>query len=340
MVARATLRGEGEVLQSRLMKFMNRVAAAQEGGSAVATIAGVSVQLYPDLPPLRTWREPVGDGHVLHCETWGRADGIPALVLHGGPGSGMSPLLRRFLDPGRFHVVTFDQRGAGRSQPAGGLGANTTDDLLADIRTLRRALGVERWLVVGGSWGATLALLHALDEPEAVVGVLMRGSFLARADDVAAFFSDAPAALREGWCTLPDLDDGGADALAALWWRHERALTGAASPMPPVAALRQRYRVQAHYLRQGCFLGARPLVERAAALPRDVPVLLLHGALDRVCPPASARLLAAAVPHARLRVVEGAGHDPSHPAMVAAMRSALDGFAAGAGFAHVAEAAA
>lgn len=340
MVARALRRGEGRVLQSRLMKFMNRVPARLGAGSAVATIAGVSSQPFPDQPPLRTWREPVGGGHVLHCETWGLADGLPALVLHGGPGSGMSPLLRRFLDPGRFHVVTFDQRGAGRSLPAGGLVANTTDDLLADIRALRRRLGIARWLVVGGSWGATLALLHALDEPEAVAGVLMRGSFLARAEDVATFFASAPAALREGWRTLPDLDDDQADALAAQWWGHEQAMAGAASPVPPVAAPRQRYRVQAHYLRQGCFLGTRPLVERAAALPASVPVLLLHGALDRVCPTAGARLLAAAMPHAWLREVEGAGHDPSHPAMVAAMCSALDGFVADAGFTQVAEAAA
>ena len=324
-------------LQSRLMIFMNRPQGS--ASRRLATIAAVAdLPLFPDRPPLRAWRFGVGDGHVLHVETWGREGARPALVLHGGPGSGLTPLLRRFFDPGRWFVVGFDQRGAGRSMPAGGTAHNTTPHLLADLRALRRALGLERWLVVGGSWGATLALAHALDEPAAVDGLLLRASFLARREDIEAFFASAPAALRDGWARLGDLDDAQAVPLAVAWWRHERALAGA-TPVdtstdepPATAALLQRYRVQSHYLRHGCWLGDRPLLKRLHDLPR-VPTLLLHGTHDRVCTPDGARAIAARVPHARLRWVEGAGHDPTHPAMAGAMVEALAAFAARGDFA-------
>jgi proline iminopeptidase len=113
-------------------------------------------------------RLPVGGGHVMHVEEHGNPAGLPVLVLHGGPGSGSSPVLRRCFDQASYRIVCPDQRGAGQSTPRGGIEANTVDDLLADLRALRAHLRIPRWLVVGGSWGATLALLHALDTPEAV----------------------------------------------------------------------------------------------------------------------------------------------------------------------------
>lgn len=291
-----------------------------------------TASLHRDSEPFAVHALAVGGGHVLHVAEHGRADGMPALVLHGGPGSGVSPLLRRFFDPQRYRIVCVDQRGAGRSTPRGGIDHNTTADLLADLRAVRRHLRIEQpWLVVGGSWGATLALLHAEDAPAAIAGLLLRASFLARPDEVAAFL--APLGTVEG--VARSFASGTRDeqaALARTWWAHEQRLATGASPPDALdddALARQidRYRVQSHYLAHGCWLGDRSLAERCAAVPR-VPTLLLHGLGDRVCPPEGAQALQAALPHATLRWIDGAGHDPAHPAWVAATVDALDRFAA------------
>src|SRR5688572_6471045 len=143
---------------------------------------------HADLAPYRTHAIAVDGGHCLHVDEFGREDGVPALVLHGGPGSGISPLQRRLFDPERYRIICPDQRGSGRSTPPGETAHNTTSNLLDDLATLRSALGVSRWLVVGGSWGATLAILHAAAQPDAVSGLLLRSVFLARPADITAFF--------------------------------------------------------------------------------------------------------------------------------------------------------
>lgn len=295
------------------------------------TIAAMpDAALYEDTAPLATHALPVGDGHVLHVQEHGAADGIAALVLHGGPGSGCTPLLRRFFDPRRWRIVCVDQRGAGRSTPRGGTAHNTTAHLLADLRRVRAALAIDRWLVVGGSWGATLAIAHAAAEPQAVAGLLLRATFLARHADIAAFAAAADLDLPALTEALHGSDAGAARHAARRWWRAEQALAGLAPAEPEPAqldALVDRYRVQSHYLRADCFLGDPPLLQRCAALP-PVPTLLLHGDADRICPGAGARLVQAAAPHATLRWIAGAGHDPAHPAMAAAMVEALDRYAA------------
>ena len=306
--------------------------------------------LYPESLPLRTHALRVSGGHTLQVQEFGAPNGIPAVVLHGGPGSGSPPLLRRFLDPARYRIIGFDQRGAGLSTPRGETRHNTTPDLLADLQAIRRHLEIDRWLVVGGSWGATLALAHALAEPQAVSGLLLRATFLARKQDITGFFQEASADLAEAWsrfaaiapparrhALLDVLSDGlqgdvaQATPFALAWWRWEAAMSGAPStPAEPggdaLRALIDRYRVQSHYLRHRCWLDTPPLLERCAALPR-VPIAILHGTRDRICPPDGARELHRRVPHSRLTLVDGVGHDPTHPAMVAAMVDALDAYA-------------
>ena len=304
--------------------------------------------MFDDPPPWRTHSIAVPHGHVLHVQESGARDGPAALVLHGGPGSGASPLLRRFLDPRHWRIVCPDQRGAGRSTLRGATAHNGTAELLADLRRLRQALGIDRWVVVGGSWGATLALAHALDAPDAVAALLLRAVFVPRADTIAAFFAGRDGLPALDWRRIDDADPTVQRATALDWWRREQRLGAASTPDrapsqpagtqtgpaagtggtalpegPALDALLDRYRVQAHYLRHRCWLDAPPLAGRMAALPR-VPTLLLHSSDDRVCPPAEARALHAAMPpHARLRWVDGAGHDPAHPAMAAAMVRAL-----------------
>ena len=139
----------------------------------------------------RTRWLPAAGGHRLFVAEYGRPDGVPVLVLHGGPGSGGSPRLAGLFDPARCRVIVPDQRGAGRSEPAGATRANTTADLLADIERIRAALGLERWFVTGGSWGATLGILHAAAQPARVAGLLLRSPFLARRADLDHFFGGA-----------------------------------------------------------------------------------------------------------------------------------------------------
>ncbi|MEF7612984.1 alpha/beta fold hydrolase [Aquincola sp. MAHUQ-54] len=313
-----------------------------------------AVSLYPDVPPFHRFMLPVSNGHVLHVEQWGSSSGLPALVLHGGPGSGCSPLLRRFFDPARYHVVCVDQRGAGRSRPAGGIVHNTTGHLVADLAQLRRHLRWPRWLVAGGSWGATLALAYAAAEPQAVAALLLRAVFLARPQDITGFFDGGeraaawaplrallpggaalpaaglPAALAQAFDAARESDGDHVRALALAWRQAESRLAGEAPGEAPegaaLDALVQRYRVQSHYLRAGCWLQSPPLLARCAGVPA-VPTLLLHGTEDRVCPPEGAAALHAALPQAALHWVAGAGHDPTHPAMVSAMVGALDRYA-------------
>lgn len=297
--------------------------------SLVTAVPHSPASLHDDPPPFAVDRVEADRGHRLHMQQSGTPGGLPVLVLHGGPGSGASPLLRRFLDPRRWRIVCPDQRGAGRSTPRGATHANTTADLVADMCALRRRLGIERWVVVGGSWGATLAIAYAAAEPEAIAGLLLRGSFLARRADVDAFFA-GHLPLADRAAALGSDDPARCRAAALDWWRLEaqRAGTGGAPPTDEatVAALVDRYRVQAHFLLHDCWLANPSLLDLAVAVPR-VPTLLLHGALDAVCPPEGARALHARLPGSMLRVIDGAGHDPSHPAMAAAMCGALAHFA-------------
>ncbi|HEY6510597.1 MAG TPA: alpha/beta fold hydrolase [Burkholderiaceae bacterium] len=302
--------------------------------------------LHADPAPFRSHRLDVGSGHVLSVRESGCPDGIAAVVLHGGPGSGCSPLQRRFFDPGRYRIVCVDQRGAGESQPRGAITDNTTAHLLADLRRVRAHLGIQRWLVVGGSWGATLALVHALDDPGAVSALLLRATFLARPADIASFFdgaafgsdlagADTRSVLDTLAARLQHADAGVRRACALAWWRHEQRWS---NPLPPdeaavpadIDAQADRYRVQAHYMRHGCWV-QQPLLARCAGLPAR-PTLLLQGSEDRICPPDGARALRGVLAHAQLREVAGVGHDPSHPSMVDAMVRALDAFAAHGSF--------
>jgi len=302
---------------------------------------GVLRGLYPEAAPLRSWRLTVSGGHELQVREWGAAAGLPALVLHGGPGSGCSPLLARFFDPALYRVICVDQRGAGGSRPAGETLHNTTADLLADLRRLRDALGIACWLVVGGSWGATLALLHALDEPGAITGLLLRGVFLARDQDLAAFFELTAWARwqRDDGALCAALDrlmqsgtPGEQAELARHWWHWEQSMDSEpATAEPPVELLLQRYRVQAHYLLHRCWLDTSPLLDRLGGLPA-VPLRLLHGTRDRICPPEGAAALKRRWPAAQLMWIAGAGHAPTHPAMLGAMVSSLDAWAESGAF--------
>ena len=184
-----------------------------------------AARLYPQTEPYRRLRLPVGGGHELYVEECGNPDGKPAIVLHGGPGAGCSPFMRRFFDPKTYRTILFDQRGCGKSTPSGGLEENTTWDLVADIERIREELGIETWQVFGGSWGSTLALLYAQKHPERVTELILRGLFTMTQDELdwfygggaARFYPDAWAAFIE-----PIPEDERGDLIGA----YHRRLTG------------------------------------------------------------------------------------------------------------------
>ncbi len=294
----------------------------------------------------------VGQGHRLYYEQAGAAGGIPVVMLHGGPGSGASPRQRIFFAAERYRLVQFDQRGCGRSEPRGETKHNHTDALIADIEALRRHLGIERWLVFGGSWGSALALAYAAKHRESVTGLILRGVFLTGNADIAWFFhgvkafapqasqqfmSAIPRRWRRSVATYLDRCMSGTDVprarqMAACWQHYEAALNGT---QPNVVdgrvgsestALHDKYRVQAHYLARKCFLGERVLIGAAASL-RNLPVAIIHGTHDLVCRPHNAWRLQCACAGSRLAWAELAGHDPFHPSCTRLLRSATNWFA-------------
>lgn len=273
------------------------------------------------------------DGHRLHVRQCGPDSGEPWLVLHGGPGSGCAPSMAAWFDPLRHRAVLPDQRGAGRSRPAGSLRRNTVTALLADLEQLRIALGIERWGVVGGSWGAALALAYADRFPDAVSALVLRGAFLTGFDDVQALFNARGAgrtllrgvgARREGFpaargrlLVATDMLQLGTTVqklnIARAWLRAEQRLLGlrpqaGRQTWPEQLALARKYRLQAHYLYRRAGLGKSALLLAAARIgARGLPVTLLHGREDKVCRPGNALRLSAANPDARLVWVPG-GH--------------------------------
>lgn len=293
----------------------------------------------------------VGDGHWIYVEEVGTRGGVPALFLHGGPGSGSQPSHRRLFDPARFHAVLFDQRGAGRSHPHLATHANTTQHLVADIEMIRTHMGFERMLVVGGSWGSTLALAYAEAHPERVSGLVLRAVFLGSDAEVDWAFRRAPAELRPDLyesfvAALPEperadplkayvarltsADPAVRDPAARRWFQFERVLSelapaGAALPAAPPAEGRVPPTpiMEAHYIANRFFLAPGALLDGASRLGA-IPGVIVQGRYDLLCPPRAAFELAKRWPGVRLEIVPGAGHSMSEPGVFEAMKRAVD----------------
>jgi proline iminopeptidase len=311
--------------------------------------------LYTPQEPYATGVLDVGDGHSVYYEQCGEPNGLPIVVLHGGPGSSFSARHRQLFDLQRYRVVLFDQRGCGRSLPRGSVQANTSEHLVADIEQLRQHLGVESWLVVGGSWGAGLALAYAAAHPAACLGLVLRGVFLGRASDLDWFFQQARQLLPDAWADLAQQVppaaranllqwlctsvSGGqpqeALAAASAWDAWESAMSLRKNTPPATAlptgdaaqALLDKFRVQSHYLINGCFWGDRNLLARARALAA-VPTAIVHGRLDWICLPQAAWELHHSLPGSRLQWLDGCGHSAFDPAMARAMADAIAHYAA------------
>jgi proline iminopeptidase len=309
--------------------------------------------------PLTSQLLPVGDGHEIHVETVGRADGVPAVYLHGGPGSGCQTDHRRLFDPQRFRAVLFDQRGAGRSRPKGSLEANTLPDLIADMETIRENLGIERWMVVGGSWGATLGLAYAETYPARVSGIVLRATFLGtRAEIEGGFLKTLPRfypdlnddflsvlppkerrrPLDAYWRRILDPDPAVHCPAARAWHDTERILSEHTpgrtrldlASLNSTRALPSTPFVEAHYFQNGCFMKPGQLMAKAGRL-KQIPGIIVQGRYDLLCPPSTSHALAAAWPNAEVRIVEGAGHSLYDPGIRDAVMKAIADIASNPG---------
>ena len=309
--------------------------------------------LYPPIEPFETRRLEVSAGHRLHVEQVGNPSGIPILFLHGGPGAGCEPYHRRFFNPQAYRVVLFDQRGCGRSTPHASLEANTTWDLVNDIEAIRQTLGIERWLLFGGSWGSTLALAYAQHHPERVIGMILRGIFLCRDQEIDWFYqAGASQIFPDYWedyiAPIPEAERGnflqayhrrltGDNEIqrmaAAKAWSIWEGRTASLHPNEAVVDFFSQphtalslARIECHYFMHQAFLRPNQLLEDATRLA-GIPGVIVQGRYDLICPMVSAWQLHQAWPGSELMVIPDAGHSAAEPGIRAALIETTDRFA-------------
>jgi proline iminopeptidase len=322
------------------------VPAAPTYASRVAAIAD---PLYREIDPHAAGWLAVDPPHALYWECSGNPLGVPVVFLHGGPGGGCLPHHRRFFDPSFWRIVLLDQRGAGRSTPAAELAGNTTPALVADLERLRVHLGIDRWLVFGGSWGSTLALAYAEAHPARCLGLVLRGIFLARPQEIDWFMHGMRHVFPEAWRAfagflpeaerndllggyyrrLTDPDPAVHVAAAQAWDRYESACS---TLLPPDAPPRKSggeasslpiARIEAHYFVHRAFLDDDQLLRDLPRI-RHLPCTIVQGRYDVVCPPVTADELARAWPEAEYVVVPDAGHSVREPGIARELVAAVE----------------
>jgi proline iminopeptidase len=307
--------------------------------------------LFPEIEPRTSGMLRLDALHSMYWEESGSPDGIPAVFLHGGPGAGSTPKHRRFFDPGAYRIIVYDQRGAGRSAPLGELRDNTTAHLIGDLEMLRRHLGVERWLVFGGSWGSTLAIAYAQANPERCLGLILRGIFLCRRSEIEWFLYGLRSVFPEPWEKfsgfLPPAErgdllrnyhrrltdpDAAVHMPAARAWSVYEGSCSTLFPSPETVAYFAGdgvalglARIEAHYFINNIFLGENALLENSGRL-RDVPGVIVQGRYDMVCPLVSAHELHRAWPQAAYRIVPDAGHSAWEPGILGTLIEAAEHF--------------
>jgi proline iminopeptidase len=301
--------------------------------------------LYPEIKPSRIHRLAVDPPHELYVEESGNPDGIPVVFVHGGPGAGCQPANRCFFDPDAYRIILFDQRGAGRSTPHAELAGNDTQALVGDMERIREFLGIERWVLFGGSWGSTLSLAYAESFPQRVQAMILRGIFLCREQDLRWFLQDGASRIfpdywREFVEHVPAAERGdligayhrvlsGSNEIARMAAAKAWSLwEGQCATLRPNHDLVEHFtdphialalaRIEAHYFVNQGFLAQDQLLRDAARL-RDIPGYIIHGRYDMICPVDNAFALHAAWPDAELQIVRDAGHSAAEPGIIDAL---------------------
>lgn len=311
-------------------------------------------ELYPPISPYRQDFLKVSDLHTMHFQEAGNPEGKPILFLHGGPGGGIEGVYRQYFDPKRWRIVLFDQRGCGRSTPHAELRENTTWDLVADIEKLREHLGIEKWVVFGGSWGSTLSLAYSQTHPDHVQGLILRGIFLLRRKELLWFYQEGtsfiyPDAWEKFLAPIPEAERH--DLMSAYYARltgddlEIRKKAGRAwalweastSKLIPNESLLSRFgegsfadafsRIECHYFMNKGFLDHEDQLLRNVDRIRHIPAVIVQGRYDVVCPMVSAWELHCAWPEAEFIVVPDAGHSMTEVGIRSALVGATDRFA-------------
>lgn len=305
--------------------------------------------LYPEIQPFRQGFLPLDSIHTMYWEESGNPNGVPVVFLHGGPGAGSSPAHRRLFDPSYYRIVIYDQRGAGRSTPLGEIHDNTTIHLINDLEFLRQHLGIDHWLVFGGSWGSTLALAYAETHPERCLGLILRGIFLCRKSEIDWFLYGLRNLFPEAWQKLvePLSEDERHDILAAYYQRllnpdpeiHMPAARswgiyeGSCSTLLPNPSVVNYFasdtvalglaRMEAHYFTHNIFLPENSILNNVHKL-HNIPATIVQGRYDAVCPIISADDLHHAWPQAEYIVIDDAGHSVWEPGIQSALIHAME----------------
>lgn len=305
---------------------------------------------YPRIKPYATHELAAGDIHVLYIEESGNPSGVPVLFVHGGPGGGCTENDRRFFDPEKYRIILFDQRGSGRSTPHAELTANDTNHLVGDIEKIRKFLIVEQWVLFGGSWGSTLSLIYAQRYPENVRGMILRGIFLCRQEDIQWFYQDGASQIFPDywqdflapipWAERGDLltayyqrlvgDNELVRMAAAKAWSVWEGRCASLNPNPdlvghlgsPHTALAMA-RIEAHYFMNNSFLEDNEILAGMEVL-KNISGVIVHGRYDMVCPVKQAFELHDAWDGAVLNIIRDAGHASSEPGTLAALVQATD----------------
>ncbi len=310
-----------------------------------------NIPLYPPIEPYQTGMLAVDPQHTLYWEQSGNANGVPVIFLHGGPGAGTGPQLRRFFDPAYYRIILFDQRGAGQSTPHGELTDNTTPHLVADIEALREHFGIKKWLVFGGSWGSTLAIAYAEAHADRCAGLILRGIFLCRKSEIEWFLYGVRNIFPEQWQKFAEFipatersnllaayyqrlthPDPAIHMPAAHSWSIYEGSTSTLLPSPETVA---RFgednmalglaRIEAHYFMHDIFLPDNALLNNIQKL-RNIPAVIVQGRYDAVCPTVTADELHQAWPEAEYHIVENAGHSALESGIRTQLIAALERF--------------
>jgi len=304
--------------------------------------------VFASLEPFAQYALQVDDLHTLYVEECGNSQGLPVIFLHGGPGGGCSPYHRRFFDPEIYRIILFDQRGCGKSTPHASLENNTSHDLVRDIEKIRCHLNIDQWIVFGGSWGSTLALLYAQAHPESVNGLILRGIFLARDEDVQWFYQQGtnklfpdywqkfiePVPVNErsdmvaAYSRLLSSDDKTLQMKAAQAWSAWEGMTATLQADEGVVAsfsdshtALSMARIECHFFVNHCWLEPNQLINHIDKI-RHIPAYIVQGRYDVICPVEQAWQLAGAWPEAKLSIIGGAGHAIVEPGISNALLDA------------------
>ena len=308
--------------------------------------------LFPEIEPNKEYMLTCGDIHNIYVEESGNPDGQPILFLHGGPGGGCGAKQRRFFDPKYYRIILFDQRGCGKSTPLGETKENTTEDLISDIETIRKHLNIEKWVLFGGSWGSSLALAYGVRYPEYLIGLILRGVFLSREKELDWFLKDVDQFFPEYHeLLLNHKDNINKDNLveeytrlvfgnnfniakkASVAWNK---FEGSVLKLLPTSDLSDnkeinyefelaRAKVQLHYINNLCFIDGEKILNKVEVL-ENIPVEIVQGRYDMVCPPKTAYDLKQRLPHSQLVIIADAGHSASEDGTLSSLISATEKF--------------